>query len=179
MSASSVYEADDPINLSIQGVIPAKTDMQPRLEYRPTLTNENASRRDKLTTEALDAQSLTDTIASISRATACLFMRHSALSIDSLGLIISHTSADLIHSEECLRLTVALSFLVAFAPFVLIDEDLGAALLPHNGTHDASVFKLWLSDNDLIPFGNHQHRRNLNSISCGASQFFDRDQVPL
>jgi hypothetical protein len=106
-------------------------------------------------------------------------MRHGAFSMYSLRLITCYTSDDLIHAEECLRLTMALPFLVAFASFVLIDEDLGAALLPNDGAYHARSRKLWLSDNDLVAFGNHQHQHNLNSISYGAIEFFDRYQVPL
>jgi hypothetical protein len=97
----------------------------------------------------------------------------------SLRLITRRTSDDLAHAEERLRLTMALLFLVTFAPFVLINKDFGPPLLPNDGANHASVRKPWLSDGDPVPFRDHQHRGDLNPISCGAFEFFDRNQVPL
>jgi hypothetical protein len=171
-----MYNTVDP---GIQGIIASKAHMQPGFEYRAALSHQDTSRRHKLAPEALDTQPLTDTIPSISRAASCLLMRHGAFSLYALGLITRRTSDDLIDAEECLRLTMTLLLLVALASLVLIDQNLGAALLSNDGAYDASLLELWLSDNDLVPFSDHQHGCNLNSIPCGTLKFLDRYQVPL
>src|ERR671919_312892 len=74
---------------------------------------------------------------------------------------------------------MALLFLITLASFVLVDNDLRAALLPNNHAHHASLLKPWLSDGDLVSFTDHQHRVDLYPLSCGALEFFDRDQVSL
>jgi hypothetical protein len=106
-------------------------------------------------------------------------MRHAASSVHSLGLIARRTSDDFAHTEESLPLTMALPFLVTLASLVLVDNDLGAAPLPNNRTYHASLAKLWLSDGDLVSFTDHQHRGDLNPISSGTIEFFNRNQVPL
>jgi hypothetical protein len=97
----------------------------------------------------------------------------------SLGLTYRHTSDDLTHAEERLRLPVPLPLLIAFASFMLIDQYFGAALLSNDGPHYASVLKVGLSDGDLIAFPDHQHRGKLNAIASSALEFFDGDQVSL
>jgi hypothetical protein len=74
-----------------------------------------------------------------------------------------------------------LLFLVTFTPFMLIDKDLRAALLPNDRAHHASLLKPWLSDPDLVSFTNHnhKHRVDLNPIARGAREFFNRNQVSL
>jgi hypothetical protein len=169
----------NPVNLGIRGIIATKANMQPRFEYGAALTDQDASRRHKLATEALNAQALADTIASVPRATPCLFMRHGASSTHSLGLITRRASDDLTYAEERLRLAMALPLLVALASFVFINKDLGAALLPDDRAYNTSLLKLWLSDGDLVPLRDHQHRGDLDPISCGAFELFDRNQVTL
>jgi hypothetical protein len=90
----------NPIDLGIQGIITAEADMRPWPEGRAALTDQNASRRHELPTEALNAQALADTIASIPRATACLLMRHGASSTPSLGLITRRASDDLAYTQK-------------------------------------------------------------------------------
>src|SRR2546430_15885336 len=97
-------------------------------------------------------------------------MRHAASSVHSLGLIARRTSDDFAHTEESLPLTRALPFLGTLAALVLIDNDLGAAPLPNNGAHHASLAKLRLPHRDLVSFTDHQHRGDLNPISSRADR---------
>jgi hypothetical protein len=74
---------------------------------------------------------------------------------------------------------MALSFLVPLPSFVFIDQDFGASLLPNNRAHHPGLFKPWPSDRHLGSFTDHKHRVELNPISCGALELFDRNQVTL
>jgi hypothetical protein len=74
---------------------------------------------------------------------------------------------------------MALPLLIAFASFVFINKDLGATLLPHDRADHTSLLKLRLSDGDLLTVRDHQYRRDLDPISRGAFEFFDRNQVTL
>jgi hypothetical protein len=85
--AASYGKLDHAIDLGVEGVITPHTDMQSGFERSASLAHQNAPGAHELSAEALNAQTLTDTVTAISRATTCFLMRHGASSVTLLGLL--------------------------------------------------------------------------------------------
>jgi hypothetical protein len=71
----------DAIDFGIEGVITSKPYMKPRLKDSATLSDQNAPCGHILPAEALDAETLADAIAPVTRTAPSLFVRHGAASI--------------------------------------------------------------------------------------------------